>query len=977
MALPDPNDRVYNTKTLSKWFAISSIILLLTIVWIVLQDYDREWKTYSRQHMRIETAIGKKRLLEAEKNLNASKMSGLKKQLADARGDLTQLNKEINAKIEKLKGVHYEVNLKYQGLKSELEGLQFFMNSALHKNDKKKYEKLKAQFVKDSAVVEVLRNKEMRAAKAMDDAMALKTDMNSNYKKISGKITKLTSQIAAQEKIIQLNEESLFNLVRNAPLADALVPSIKIKQIILPKLKEDYHFNLVERVDRCINCHALIDKPGFEKMPQPFTSHPNLKQYLSSNSPHPLNKIGCTSCHAGSPRSLDFSNAGHTPKDHNQKHEWKEKYGFYVNHHLETPMLPTKMTEGSCVQCHAKQNELANAPVFNRGMRLIERSGCYECHKFKGYFAELSDKVEHAPSLKAVASKLTKEWVAKWIWDPKSFSPTTRMPAFYKLHNNSDEASLKRSAVELDGMVEYLFAKTKKYEPLEYPVKLASDVNIGKELVGSLGCLGCHAVKDFPRSNPEVDPEDGYPAAMAQVDSEIYNFGPELNQMGSKVTKEWLYSWLKNPKHYWKKTNMPSLRLNDQEAVNIAAYLMEMKNDSFEALTVPSPEDAVRDDIIISNFNKQLPVEEAKVKLASMSLHDKQIWVGEKMIGHYGCAMCHAIEGFETQAKIGAELSYEGSKSLSKFTFDNVKTPHTRHDWIKTKIRTPRIFDVGVERGFDAKTKMPQFGFNHDQAEAIAAIVNGYKKSVIDEDAKFAVDERWHNIIEGQKLVRRKNCVGCHVIEDKGGDILGHFEDDFSEGPPNLNKQGQKTRPEWLFGFLKQPYPIRPWLSVRMPTYGLSDDESTALTKYFAALDNEPYPFYTNDYSILSQKDKVSAEKLFAEHACLSCHAVLKPGEDASGSGPNLANVKVRLKGNYVYEWLKDPLSIMPGTRMPQLWPKEDEEDPKSAHIAVPDLFGDDAEKQMKAMRDYLFQYGGEPAIPKNVPVPRTPTYTR
>ena len=730
-------------------------------------------------------------MLEAEKNLNVSKLNGLRKQLADANEELTQLNKEIDAKIEQLKGVHYEVNLKYQGLKSELEGLHFFLNTALHKNDKQKYEKLKAQFEKDGAVVENLRNKEMRAAKALADAEAMKTDINSSYKKLSDKVDKLRAEITKQEKVIQQNEESLFNLVRNAPLADALVPSIKVKQIILPKLHDDYHFNLVDRVDRCINCHALIDKPGFEKMPQPFTSHPNLDQYLTANSPHPVEKIGCTVCHAGSPRSLDFSNAGHTPQNHKQEHEWKEKYGYYHNHHLETPMLPTGMTEGSCIQCHAKQNELANAPVFNRGMRLIERAGCYECHKFKGYFEELSEKKEHAPSLKAIASKLTKDWAAKWIWDPKSFRPSTSMPAFYKLHNNSDEASLKRSAVELDGMVTYLFAKSKDYQALEYP-KLASDVNRGKELVGSVGCLACHAVDDFPRSNPEVDSEDGYPAAMAQVDEQIYNFGPELNQMGSKVSKEWLYSWLKNPQHYWKKTNMPSMRLSDQEAVDVAAYLLSKTNDDFAKVAVPKAENAVRDEIILNNFNKQLPLEEAKVKLASMTLHDKQMWVGEKMIAHYGCAMCHAIEGFEGQAKVGAELTYEGSKSLSKFTFDNVKVPHTRHDWIYAKIRTPRVFDVGMERDFDAKTKMPQFGFNHEQAEAVAAIVTGYKKSVVDEDAKFSVDERWHNIIEGQKLVRRKNCVGCHVIEDKGGDILGHYEDDFSEGPPTLNKQGKK-----------------------------------------------------------------------------------------------------------------------------------------------------------------------------------------
>ena len=49
---------------------------------------------------------------------------------------------------------------------------------------------------------------------------------------------------------------------------------------------------------------------------------------------------------------------------------------------------------------------------------------------------------------------------------------------------------------------------------------------------------------------------------------------------------------------------------------------------------------------------------------------------------------------------------------------------------------------------------------------------------------------------------------------------------------------------------------------------------------------------------------------------------------------------------------------------MPTLWPLMDEEDPKSARIAVPGYFGDDAKKQIEAMRNYLYQYGGEPLVP-------------
>ena len=39
---------------------------------------------------------------------------------------------------------------------------------------------------------------------------------------------------------------------------------------------------------------------------------------------------------------------------------------------------------------------------------------------------------------------------------------------------------------------------------------------------------------------------------------------------------EWLYRWLKDPKRYRPKTNMPNLRLTDQEARDIASYLMTL-----------------------------------------------------------------------------------------------------------------------------------------------------------------------------------------------------------------------------------------------------------------------------------------------------------------------------------------------------------------------------------------------------------------
>ena len=74
----------------------------------------------------------------------------------------------------------------------------------------------------------------------------------------------------------------------------------------------------------------------------------------------------------------------------------------------------------------------------------------------------------------------------------------------------------------------------------------------------------------------------------------------------------------------------------------------------------------------------------------------------------------------------------------------------------------------------------------------------------------------------GRTLVHRRNCVGCHIIEGDGGDFLKLVADP-SLGPPMLTPEGARVQPDWLYAFLRGPITIRPWLDVRMPTFGLDD----------------------------------------------------------------------------------------------------------------------------------------------------------
>lgn len=960
MASPnDPKqDTAYNTRTLSKWFALSTIGLLVVMVWAVLQDYGRPWKTYSRQSQKLVAAVGEAQLARAQKAMDQSKLAGVEKSLAELKGAQGELVEEVNRQVSKAEAVYYKANQEYQFSKANLDAALFELERSYHHLDPAA-RKLKKDYLVLEKKVAKLKAHADDTERARDAALANRADLLSQQKAKEDELRVLTAERERLRKLIEKNEANLANLLRNAPLVDFIAPTVKINQVVLPRLKDDYFFNKVPRVDRCMTCHATIDKVGFEDFPQPFKTHPKLDLMVGSNSKHPMEKVGCTVCHAGVPQSADFALAAHTPKDESQELEWHHRYGYHRSEHIGTPMLKRGMIEGKCLQCHAQQTQLAGAQDFNAGMRIIERMGCYGCHRFGGPFDKLKEEKKAGPSLERVASKLDVEWIKKWLWEPTSFRPSTTMPRYWQNHNNSDKASLARGAVEIDAIAHFIVSKSTPYEPL----KLASnsgDIEKGKKIVGSVGCLGCHASADFPRKNPED------PTAFGYRDPRIPNFGPELNQMGSKVSREWLVSWLSNPKHYWEGTSMPSLKLSPDEVSDIAAYLLSKRNEAFEKATAPVADDKVRDQVVMSFLEKTLPPADAKAKLASLSLDDKRKFLGEKLIGAYGCYGCHAIQGFEKAPNIGAELAYEGSKDTSKFDYGNVEIfQKSRADWVYTKVRTPRIWDVGKNRDFEGKARMPQFNLTHEQATAVAAIVLGHENKNVDDEAIQKVDGRLEQIIAGQRLVRRKNCLGCHVIEKTAGEILAYYPDDITLGPPNLNTQGKKTQTDWLYAYLTNPdVRIRPWLDIRMPQFHLSSAEATTMTKYFAALDNAPYPFVESHAQQLSAADRDAAEKLVKQLDCLSCHRPRNPGEEVATAAPHFKNIKARLKGPWVLEWIHDPAAIMPGTRMPTLWPPLDDADPKAGRAATPGYFGDDPEKQMQAIRNYLFTYPGEPTLP-------------
>ena len=364
---------------------------------------------------------------------------------------------------------------------------------------------------------------------------------------------------------------------------------------------------------------------------------------------------------------------------------------------------------------------------------------------------------------------------------------------------------------------------------------------------------------------------------------------------------------------------MPDLRLTDLEARDITAYLYNMKNIDFE-----NSSDFVLDEIELNNIaeswlKKSFTYDNVTQKLSAMNLNDKIDYVAKKSIGFYGCSGCHVIDDFENAKPIGVELTYEGSKPLEKLDFGYVHDiEHTNHAWFEQKLKNPRIFDLHKELAPEDKSRMPNFNFNQEQIEAIVTAILGFTEDVVDNSIQSDVSPNKKLINKGLNLIKEYNCQGCHIVNDFGGKIADSIgKPEYSA--PNLNTQGAKTNPEWLYDFLNKPITIRPNLKLRMPSFHLSDDNWNAIIAGFRAMDNEHNTF-EEVHQINKKSSKYLAGKKLAElGACENCHFIgtTQPKQLSSTWAPNLVLTKDRLRPEWVVEWLRAPNSIMPGTKMP------------------------------------------------------------
>ena len=306
------------------------------------------------------------------------------------------------------------------------------------------------------------------------------------------------------------------------------------------------------------------------------------------------------------------------------------------------------------------------------------------------------------PSLKEVRMKMHKEWMPVWLKDPHEWRPGTKMPTF-----RLDDDEIKAIAA-------FIWQSGVTGDLAQQP---AGDPEKGKEAFETRGCMACHSMGEggekqggtFAANLSRVGEKDNYDYLVRWVHNPRQRTLPycpfekkditaeDYKRAGLPFVFDTEHSKCPNDGHellVMQMTPMPSLRLTEDEARDIASYLETRKHA----------------DATYANADY----------LDDPSLKSS----GQFLVRFYGCAGCHEIAGLEEEQRIGTELTKEGSKPIERLDFALLGHEAEREGWythkgfFEHKLENPAVYDQGKEKAKLDRLKMPNFNLSKPEIDA-------------------------------------------------------------------------------------------------------------------------------------------------------------------------------------------------------------------------------------------------------------------
>jgi mono/diheme cytochrome c family protein len=510
-----------------------------------------------------------------------------------------------------------------------------------------------------------------------------------------------------------------------------------------------------------------------------------------------------------------------------------------------------------CTTCHLAIDrkgwtgeELKNTPfkshpnldlyVGDSSPHPMSKFGCTVCHAGQGMSVDFY-YAAHMPRDKAQA----KEWEELYHWTPIHHFDDPMLPT------------------------PYIEASCTKCHSSQTRVTMAPKLNEGKRLLERLGCFGCHPVKGT---------------------EDLRKPGPGLYGIRHKVTKDWAYHWIRNPKDFRPTTHMPrffdlsntsdgeSKKKNAALIAGMVEYLWE--NEDLESVGdkgYPPP-----------------PAGDAKR--------------GKALVESVGCTGCHVVDAYGEKGNIyrnfGPNLAGIGSKVNPGWTFAWLKNPTAYFHY--ASMPSLRLSDAEAAdiTAFLMTLKHPEKFEDRKMPELPDADLDdtlfGFMKAQMTEvEARNAIKEmtRAAKLQElGKRGIGQFGCFGCHDIKgfEKTKKIGAELTGANSIGSKDITKfdfgfrhdlnwehtPGAYDRVNWVRAKLEDPRTFDNGRIIsfedksRMPLFDLTPEEIDALATYVLSFRLDLIP--ANMLRNLSHEEIVidRGKRLAMDSNCAACHKI-------------------------------------------------------------------------------------------------------
>jgi mono/diheme cytochrome c family protein len=473
------------------------------------------------------------------------------------------------------------------------------------------------------------------------------------------------------------------------------------------------------------------------------------------------------------------------------------------------------------------------------GAVLIVELRCSACH------APLQQSLlpeKTAPELTEVGARLAPEYLKRFLASPSVTHPGTTMP---DLLVSRPEAERNQIA---EALTHFLIDQSKGVFPTEAPPQI--DIQKGKSLYHTVGCVACHGPQDASMNTPtvktrndEVDDEDQAPEKKRMVKPNAVPLG----HVAAKYHLKSLGDFLFQPLHVRASGRMPDMKLTPNEAQSISGYLLREQSQqarplvpdkslvalgrkSFQELNCaachPLPGLAAASRIgslrnadltrgCLSTTSVRSPrfqLEEAQVRALIASIQDDttdesdRITLG-KTLTTFRCVACHVRDDYGgvhdshnpfftgSEPKLGDDgripppLTLVGAKLQSA--------------WMK-KV----LFDGESVRHY-MSTRMPQYGVaNLNHLPAVFSrldILKGPDMKLPHPESRSESEREYEKQVRaaGRELLGDKglNCISCHDFNGKASQLNPGID---------LLTSPQRLQPAWFNAYLRDPGAFRP-----------------------------------------------------------------------------------------------------------------------------------------------------------------------